>query len=172
RELTTIGDPRHVVGGPPSGGGLVALRIVSVERAGSQGRAKRQQRRGVRACSSSWHSLCSTTASVSTELRLTVTAADAHTVIRVDGRLSGEGVLELDGVCRKARRPLELDLTHLSTVDDPGVATLRRLPRRGVLLAPASPSGRLLLKGTSPTSRPRRPGVRGHGRHVRSPWIA
>jgi len=94
---------------------------------------------------------------VSTELRLTVTAADAHTVIRVDGRLSGEGVLELDGVCRKAGRPLELDLTHLSTVDDAGVATLRRLAGDGVLLAHASPYVRLLLEGTSPTSRPRRP---------------
>jgi len=83
-------------------------------------------------------------------LRLTVAEAADLTAIRVDGRLANDGVAELDGVCRTARRPLVLDLTHLTGGSDAGVALLRRLAGEGVHLLGASPYVALLLACATP----------------------
>lgn len=80
-------------------------------------------------------------------LRLTVSAREDLTVIRVDGRLAGDGVAELKRAYRTARRPLVLDLTHLATADDAGVLALRRLASEGVHLLGTSPYVALLLGG-------------------------
>lgn len=80
-------------------------------------------------------------------LRLTVTAREDLTVIRVDGRLAGDGVLQLEQACQAARRPVVLDLTHLATADDTGVVTLRRLAGDGVHLLGLTPYMAQLLGG-------------------------
>lgn len=48
-------------------------------------------------------------------LRVTMTEAAGVTTIRVDGRLANDVAGELDGACRRAQRPLVLDLTELMT---------------------------------------------------------
>ena len=83
-------------------------------------------------------------------LRVTVKEAVDLTTIRVDGRLRDDGVPELEGACRTARRPLVLDLTYLMGSGDAGVALLRRLAGEGVHLLGASPYIALLLAGTPP----------------------
>lgn len=95
-------------------------------------------------------------------LRLTVTPKEDLTVIRVDGRLIGDGVAELDRACGAARRPLVLDLTHLATADAAAVVTLRRLAGDGAHLLGASPYIALLLSGGTVGPRPPSgPGRRG-----------
>jgi hypothetical protein len=78
-------------------------------------------------------------------LRLTVSEAEGRVVIQVDGRLSQGSVPDLERACRHAPRPLVLDLTGLVSLDDVGIATLRRLRGEGVQLASASPYVKLLL---------------------------
>jgi len=82
-------------------------------------------------------------------LRLTVSAREDLTVIRVDGRLAGDGIAELERAYRTARRPLVLDLAHLATADDAGVLVLRRLAGEGVHLVGMSPYLALLLGGSA-----------------------
>ena len=79
--------------------------------------------------------------------RLTVTAREDLTVIRVDGRLVGDGVTQLEHACQAARRPVVLDLTHLATADDTGVVTLRRLAGDGAHLLGITPYIAQLLGG-------------------------
>lgn len=97
-------------------------------------------------------------------LRLTVTAREDLTVIRVDGRLAGDGVLQLEQACQAARRPVVLDLTHLATADDTGVVTLRRLAGDGAHLLGLTPYITLLLgaggAGPEPPAGSERPGAR------------
>lgn len=102
-------------------------------------------------------------------LRLTVNKAGGRVTIRVDGRLSQDGVPDLERTCRQASRPLVLDLTGLVSVDDTGIATLRRLRGEGVELAGPSPYIKLLLAPvttsarTSPSPSRRRPTRRKRG---------
>ncbi len=84
------------------------------------------------------------------EWRLTTKEIGAESVIRVDGRLAGAAVAELERACLEARRPLRLDLTHLVALDDSGVAALRRLAADGIELAHASPYVVLLVRGATP----------------------
>src|SRR5262245_24454949 len=84
------------------------------------------------------------------ELRLTVSEAGGRVVIQVDGRLSQAGVPELERACRHAPRPLVLDLTGLVSLDDVGIATLRRLRGDGVELTGPSPYVKLLLTPKGP----------------------
>ena len=81
-------------------------------------------------------------------LRLSVTEKPDLTVVRIDGRLVGDGATQLEHACRAARRPLVLDLTHLATADNTGVVTLRRLAGEGAHLLGVSPYMGLLLEGT------------------------
>jgi len=102
-------------------------------------------------------------------LRVTVAEAADLTTVRVDGRLANDGVAELDGACRRARRPLVLDLTNLTGGSDAGVSLLGRLAGEGVHLLGASPYIALLLAGATPGTpaappRRRRPRRRGQPR--------
>lgn len=97
-------------------------------------------------------------------LRVTVSAREDLTVIRVDGRLTGDGVAELDRACGAARRPLVLDLTHLTTADGAGVVTLRRLAGEGTHLLGVSPYIALLLGGSVGTEP-----AAGHARRAPKP---
>lgn len=98
-------------------------------------------------------------------LRLTVVEREDLTVIRVDGRLVADGVLDLEEACRVARRPLVLDLTHLATTDDTGVVALRRLSGEGIHLLGVSPYIGLLLGGEIDQPKPRLGPGRGAARH-------
>ncbi len=94
-------------------------------------------------------------------LRVTVTEAEDLTVLRVDGRLAGDGVSELDRACRAARRPVALDLANLTQADESGVALLRRLSGAGIHILGVSPYIALRLNAPTPetpASRPRRRG--------------
>jgi len=77
--------------------------------------------------------------------RLMVTSTEQGTVIRVDGRLRTDGVAELERVMQAADRPVVLDLSNLTSADDIGLATLRRLRAEGSRLVGASPYVGLLL---------------------------
>ena len=80
------------------------------------------------------------------QLRLTIVQdTEARTVIRVDGRLAGEGSDQLDEACAGRRQGLVLDLQNLMTIDDVGLATLRRFAGDGVVLRNTSPYVSLLL---------------------------
>ncbi len=87
-------------------------------------------------------------------LRMTVTVKEDITVIRVDGRLAGDGVPELEHACRSARRPLVLELTHLTAADEAGVVAVRRLAAEGVHLLGASPYITLLMSMSAGGPRP------------------
>lgn len=84
-------------------------------------------------------------------LRLTVMAKEDLTLIRVDGRLAGAGVAELEHTCATAPRPLVLDLTDLLSADEAGLVALRRLAGEGAHLLGGSPYVTLLLSG-APTA--------------------
>ena len=98
-------------------------------------------------------------------LRVTITESEDLTVIRVDGRLSGDGVSELDAVCRAARRPVAVDLANLTQADEAGVALLRWLDGAGIHVLGVSPyiALRLSSAAEAPARGRRR---RGQGRSV------
>lgn len=79
------------------------------------------------------------------ECRLDVSREGGHAVVRIQGRLGGVAVRELERVCRDASAPLVLDLTHLMNADDCGVATVRRLVVDGAQVKGVSPYLSLLL---------------------------
>jgi anti-anti-sigma regulatory factor len=68
-------------------------------------------------------------------LRITsVTVPENATVLKLEGKLLGPWVDELNVACRKAdleNRPVILDLSSLSFVDSQGIAALHELRKRG-----------------------------------------
>jgi hypothetical protein len=68
--------------------------------------------------------------------------------IRVVGRLRDDGVAVLGDACERARRPLVLDLSEMTSASDAGVVLLARLASAGVHLLGASQYVRLLLERT------------------------
>jgi hypothetical protein len=77
--------------------------------------------------------------------RVDVSREPGRAVVRIYGRLSKPAVPELERVCREARGVLVLDVTHLMSADDAGVATLKRLMSNGVPCTGVSPYLALLL---------------------------
>ena len=94
-------------------------------------------------------------------MTLKITSEDKveNTVVRVEGRLEGEGVAELDSVCRDAARSLRLELGALLNVDEVGLGLLRALVASGATVTGASPYVRFLLEGETPA----RPGEKHDG---------
>jgi hypothetical protein len=88
-------------------------------------------------------------------LRVSVTAAPDITIIGVNGRLAGDGAAELERECRAARRPIVLDLTHLTGLDDSGCRLLHLLTGEGLHVVGASPYVAMLLAIPEPAG----PGV-------------
>jgi len=72
-----------------------------------------------------------------------------RTVLRIAGRLTGEGVPEVRTACARARAPLVLDLTDLTSADAEARQVLLELRRTGVQLRGASPYLCLLLESGS-----------------------
>lgn len=73
-------------------------------------------------------------------------------VVRVEGRLYGEGADELERECRDVGGSLRLDLTALLTADEVGLALLRSLRDSGAVFVGASPFIQLLLEGSKKSS--------------------
>jgi len=78
-------------------------------------------------------------------LRVTVIAEGDGTVLRVDGRLLGNGVAELIRVSVRDAQPLTLDLSGLLFADAGGVTALKELRARGARLRNVPPYVSLLL---------------------------
>jgi hypothetical protein len=78
-------------------------------------------------------------------LRVTVIAEGDGTVLRVDGRLLGNGVAELIRVSVRDAQPLTLDLSGLLFADADGVTALKELRARGARLRNVPPYVSLLL---------------------------
>jgi anti-anti-sigma regulatory factor len=79
------------------------------------------------------------------DLRITSSANDHGTTIRVEGRLTTEGVRELEREFQLAEKPVQLDLSGLISTDDQGVRALKALSADGATLSAASPYIRQLL---------------------------
>jgi hypothetical protein len=67
------------------------------------------------------------------------------TRLRVDGRLTADGVPELMGACETEPRPEQLGLSGLQSADDEGLGALKALAAGGVELLGANPYLALLL---------------------------
>ena len=82
--------------------------------------------------------------------RVDVVSEPGQSIVRIYGRLAGAAVPELARVCRETPARLSLDVTHLMSADDAGIATLRRLMADGVPCTGISPYLALLLGGEHP----------------------
>jgi hypothetical protein len=91
-----------------------------------------------------WHRACGSALVVS--LRITRLDSDEGTLLRVDGRLEGEGVSELERASTEAQSPLTLNLEGVLWIDDRAAETLRRLMAHGTVVTSASPYVALQLK--------------------------
>jgi hypothetical protein len=80
-------------------------------------------------------------------LRISEERLGETTVVRVAGRLMGEGVEELNRICTASPRPLRIDLAELLQTDELGLSLLRSLRASGAELAGVSPFIELLLEG-------------------------
>jgi hypothetical protein len=89
------------------------------------------------------------------DLRLTVTRGEISTVVRVDGRLSVQGVREFERLVQTIDGPKVLDLTHLVSADDAGVTLLRTFAGQGAQLIGTTPYMTLLLE-TDASHKPHR----------------
>ena len=77
--------------------------------------------------------------------RMIVSETARLTRIQLAGRLGNGDVAHVGEACKEARRPLVLDLSHVTHATDAGVHLLWRLAREGARLAGASPYVKLLL---------------------------
>ncbi|MEJ2085544.1 MAG: hypothetical protein P8Y44_07680 [Acidobacteriota bacterium] len=59
--------------------------------------------------------------------------------LRVEGRLSGEEIAELEQVARSPELPVRVDLSQLDSADEAGIALLRNLESEGVELVGVRP---------------------------------
>ncbi|MGA7982441.1 MAG: STAS domain-containing protein [Chromatiaceae bacterium] len=78
--------------------------------------------------------------------RITSTAVDGGTLLRIEGRLTRDGVAELVRACEGAARPLTIDLSELRLADEAAVAALAGLEKSGATLVGASQYLELRLK--------------------------
>ena len=83
-------------------------------------------------------------------LRITTTQDTSGHIVRIDGRLDGEGVVELDRVLASLSGPSRLELPGLRSADEPGLDALRALQARGIPFAGLSRYLGLLLEADAP----------------------
>jgi hypothetical protein len=70
-------------------------------------------------------------------IRATKTEERSRTVVTIDGQLSGDSIAVVETCCSQAeacRKPVDLFLRDVSTVDQAGIILLRRLAAKGVHL--------------------------------------
>ena len=90
-------------------------------------------------------------------LRITVITNASPAVFKLEGRIVGNMVEELRRVCQDSladpsHTGLVLDLTDVSFLDHDGIALIRQLRRRNVVLTNYSPFVAELLKEVLPCS--------------------
>ena len=90
-------------------------------------------------------------------LRITVIAGPSSKTFKIEGRITGKTVEELRRVCDESlpgtgHTDLVLDLADVSFVDHEGIALIRDLRRRNVVLTNYSPFLAELLKEIVPCS--------------------
>lgn len=68
-----------------------------------------------------------------------------RTVIQVAGELKGQGVAELERLCRETTGKLSLDLSNLRSAGPGGVQLIRELVGQGVVISGMSPYLELVL---------------------------
>ena len=68
-----------------------------------------------------------------------------RTVIHVAGELKGQGVVELERLCRETTGRLSLDLSNLRSSGPGGVQLIRELSGRGGAISGMSPYMELVL---------------------------
>jgi hypothetical protein len=90
-----------------------------------------------------------TSIGASVTIRISSTADDRQTVLKVDGRLKVDDVEELARAYRSAQGASVLDLSELQSADREGVEILRELVSTGAEIRGASPYIELLLKTKS-----------------------
>jgi hypothetical protein len=89
--------------------------------------------------------------SIHMTLRVDTVAEASTTVVRVAGRLEGEGMLELLKTCDSIEGGFVLDLSGLRSADSEGIAAIRELADGGRKLSGVTPFIRFLLN-PSPTT--------------------
>jgi hypothetical protein len=70
-------------------------------------------------------------------IRVTKTEEPSHTIVTIDGELSGDSIAVVEACCNQARsnaKPIELFLRDITTVDQAGQRLLSRLAAKGVRL--------------------------------------
>jgi hypothetical protein len=70
-------------------------------------------------------------------IRVTKTEEQSHTIVTIDGELSGDSIAVVEACCNQARsngKPIELFLRDITTVDQAGQMLLSRLAAKGVRL--------------------------------------
>jgi hypothetical protein len=87
--------------------------------------------------------------------RVIVTEAPDLTTVRLAGRLGDDTVTPLLDTCSRARRPLVLDLSHVTGASEAAVQLLHRLRHDGVHLLGASQYVSLLLAMPTAPVQPR-----------------
>jgi hypothetical protein len=80
------------------------------------------------------------------DVRIEKQAAEEVTTILISGELKGQGVAELERVCREAKGPLALDVGNLRSASDAAIQLLVSLVDRGARLTGANPYLKLLLE--------------------------
>jgi hypothetical protein len=70
-------------------------------------------------------------------IHVTKTEEQSHTIVTIDGQLSGDSIAVIETCCNQAKsngKPIELFLRDITTVDQAGQMLLSRLAARGVRL--------------------------------------
>ena len=70
-------------------------------------------------------------------IRITKTEEQSHTIVTIDGELSGDSIAVVEACCNQAKsngKPIELFLRDITTVDQAGQMLLSRLAAKGVRL--------------------------------------
>ena len=79
------------------------------------------------------------------DFRFEATKEGDRTVIQVAGELKGQGVVELERLCRETTGRLSLDLSNLRSSGPGGVQLIRELAGQGVAISGVSPYMELVL---------------------------
>ena len=73
------------------------------------------------------------------DIRVSTQVGEVITTIRIEGRLTSGGVLDVRAACELANPPLRLDLSGLLSADCDGIQMLQSLLEAGVMVRSASP---------------------------------
>ena len=79
-------------------------------------------------------------------LKITTTAGETETMIKIEGELVSQGISDLENACRSVDGALALDLSELMKADEEGIQALKTLRDGGARLVDVSPYIELLMK--------------------------